>query len=251
MKFGRSILINIGPPLLVLLLIGGGLEFIVRVFSISHNVLPPTSVILVALGQNFSSLLPHLLLTLRVLFISFLIGVPVGIILGALLSEFHILEVAFSPYVIVLLTTPLTTVVPLFMMWIGFGAEMRIIIVTMQTIPIVMLNSIAGFQKVEREKLELASSLGGNRIQTFFKIIFPNALPQVFTGAKLGAIFSTIATVSTGVAGAQAGLGNRIVMYAGFVDTDIVYACIILIALIGVTLFYIIENFQNLLVRAG
>lgn len=240
---------QIGPPLLVLILAGGGLEAIVRGAQISFTVLPPPSVMVGTLFKYFiSDLLGHYLVTLKVIMIGFAVGVPLGIFFAALISEFRILEITFSPYVIIFVTTPLIVLVPLFRMWLGFGSNVRAIVVVLQTIPIVTLNAIAGFTEVERDKLNLMRSLGASRFQAFIKVIFPNALSSVFTGIKLGAIFSTIATVSTGFASAGSGLGSRIVLYSGYVETPLVFACILLIAFTGISLYYTIDFIQNIIV---
>jgi NitT/TauT family transport system permease protein len=179
----------------------------------------------------------------------FLIGVPLGIGFAAVLSQYQIIEKAFKPYVIFLVTTPMLTLVPLFMMWLGFGSRARILVVILQTIPIVTLNSITGFSSVEKFKLDLARSLGATKRQTFFKIVFPNAMPQVFTGIKLGGIFATIAALGAQFAGAKNGFGNRIIYFSRLIETEISFACIVLVALIGITLFTVISRIERSVVN--
>mgnify|MGYP001791743216 CR=1 FL=1 len=233
-------------PIAVLAILLLGLELIVYVFKIPRQVLPSPHAILLALYTNFASaILSHLMITLYVILAGFVIGVPVGIFLAALLSQYKIVEKAFSPYVILLVTTPMITLVPLFMMWFGFGINVRVFVVILQTVPIVILNSITGFNTVDSSKIELADSMGATRIQKFVKIIFPNALPQVFTGIKLGGIFATIAAITAGFSGAKSGLGNRVLYFSKFIETEIAFACIILIALIGISLYMLISQVES------
>jgi ABC-type nitrate/sulfonate/bicarbonate transport system permease component len=241
---------NVIAPVITFIIIFGGLELIVRGFNISRQILPAPSAIVVALVNNFfSDLGEHFLLTIFEILTGFVVGVPLGIAFAALLSQNKLLLKAFSPYVIFLVTTPMLTLVPLFMMWLGFGGKARILVVILQTIPIVTLNSITGFNSVEKFKLNLARSLGATKNQTFFKVIFPNAMPQVFTGIKLGAIFATIAALGAQFAGARNGLGNRIIYYSRLIQTETAFASIVLVAIIGISMYMIISRVERHVVK--
>jgi ABC-type nitrate/sulfonate/bicarbonate transport system permease component len=84
-----------------------------------------------------------------------------------------------------------------------------VIVVIIQATPIITLNTLNGFTNIEGEKLELAKSVGASKLQTFIKIIFMNAMPQVFTGIKLGCIFSTIGAISADFVAGTVGLCSR------------------------------------------
>lgn len=241
---------NFLVPILTFIIIFGGWELIVHIFRIPRQILPPPTAIFKALIENFvSDIGKNFLATIYVILVGFLVGVPLGIAFAALLSQFKLIQTAFSPYVIFLVTMPMLTLVPLFMMWLGFGPEVRILVVLLQTIPIVTLNSITGFNSVPKSKLDLARSVGATRLQTFIKIIFPNALPQVFTGIKLGGIFATMAAIGAEFSGAKLGLGNRIIYYSRLVETDIAFACIVCVAIIGLVLFNIVARVERSVVN--
>jgi ABC-type nitrate/sulfonate/bicarbonate transport system permease component len=137
------------------------------------------------------------------------------------------------------------TMVPLFMLWMGFDSRVRMIVVILQATPIIVLNTLTGFQTTETQKLELMRAMGASKLQTFCKVIFPNALPQVFTGLKLGCIFSTIAAMSADLAAGKAGLGYRIQQYSGLIMTEMAYGTIIIVALIGIILFQIVAGIEK------
>lgn len=237
-------------PLVAFVIIFGGLEAIVRAFGIPRWVLPAPSSIVSSLVANFVPLLlPHFIVTIEEVGVGFLVGVPLGIALAAVLSQFKIIDRALSPYVILLVTTPLITLVPLFMLWLGFGIHVRMLVVIIQTFPIVMMNSVTGFNNVEELKTELMESLGASRLQTFWKVIFPSALPQVFTGIRLGGVFATIAAISTEFAGGKNGLGNRIVYFSSFIQTELAFACIVVVALIGIGLFSAVLAAERKVIR--
>jgi len=181
-------------PLVLLAVVIALVEFIVVAFDISRTVLPAPHAIFSHMVRNFErDILSHMLFTLRVILTGYFVAIPLGMLIAAISSQFNILIKAITPLNILLVVTPMITLVPLLMLWMGFDARVRIIVVILQATPIIAINTLTGFSRTEAMKLELMRSMGASRLQTFFKVVFPNALPQVFTGLKLGCIFSTIA----------------------------------------------------------
>lgn len=230
------------PPIVVLILLIGFLEGLTKGLHIDPTVLPSPSQMLTALVAHFvPDLMPHMFNTIGCILSGFLIGVPLGMVLAALFSQFGLLTKTFTPYVIILSTTPLLTLIPLFRLWLGFASWVKIVVVVVQIVPIITLNSVTGFCSVHKEKLELMESYGATRWESFWKVTFPSALPFIFTGCKLGIIFATIATISCELNGFSEGLGSRVSVYSKFLQTDVVFAVIILIAVVGIVLFDMIS----------
>ncbi|GIO10012.1 membrane protein [Brevibacillus reuszeri] len=218
------------------------LEIIIRTAGISRTVLPTPTGILVETIRNFGSdIWPHFVFTLKVVVIGFIVATILGMTLAGLFSQYDLIVKAVSPFIILFVVTPMITIVPLFMLWLGFDPNIRILVVILQAAPIIMLNTLSGFTSVETEKLELMRSMGASRRQTFFKLILPNAMPQVFTGIKLGCIFSTIGAISADFVGGSVGLGFRILQYSGLVMTEMTYGTILIVALIGIVLYQLVS----------
>lgn len=232
-------------PLLVLAIIVIALEIGLRVFNVPRYVLPTPSSIVVETGKNFGVILPHFLFTLKIIVIGFAVSIPLGVLLAALFSQFDLLVKAVSPVIIWLVITPMITLIPLIMLWLGTDPNLRVLVVIIQATPIITLNTLNGFTAVEGEKLELARAVGASKLQTFTSIVFMNALPQVFTGIKLGCIFSTIGAVSADFVAKTIGLGDRIIQFTKYNLTEQSYGCIILIALIGISLYSIVQFIEN------
>ena len=93
---------------------------------------------------------------------------------------------------ILLVTLPMMVVLPVYMVWVGYDVNYRAILSFIQVAAILTLNTLSGFKNVDQSKLDLAKSYGASRWQTFTKIIFPNALPEVFQGLRLGCTFSIL-----------------------------------------------------------
>lgn len=238
--------INIIAPLIVLIIIYGGLEIIIRVAGINRIVLPTPTAIIIKMSEAFvQDIWPHFIYNFKVIFLGFLCAVTLGMLLAAICSQFKILVKAISPYVILLVVTPMITLIPLMQLWLGSDPNIRILVVVIACTPIIMLNTLTGFTNVETAKLELARSMGASKLQTFTKIIFPNAMPQVFTGVKLGCIFSTIASVTADFIFGMQGLGFKVQQATKYVMTEVVYGSIILIAIIGFVLYKIVGMIEK------
>lgn len=235
-------------PLVVLAIIYIGLEIGLRAFHVAAYVMPTPTHIIQGTIKSFAIILPDFLFTLKIICIGFCVAIPAGILLAALFSQFDIVVKAMQPVVIWLVITPMITLIPLMTLWLGTDPNLRVIIVIIQVTPIICMNTLNGFIHVEQEKLELAKSIGATKLQTFVHITFMNALPQVFTGIKLGCIFSTIGAVSADFVSRGQGLGDRIIKFLKYSNFEQSYGCIILIAIIGISLYTVAEKIEKRIV---
>ncbi|MGM8212234.1 ABC transporter permease [Virgibacillus sp. W0430] len=245
-KGKRNIQLNVILPILTFIFLYVAFEIFIRATGVPRIVLPtPTAIIMETVQRFPADLWPHFLVTSRVIVIGFIIAIPFGIALAAIFSQLPIVVKATTPFIILLVVTPVITIVPLLVLWLGSDPNIRIIAVVVQATPIITLNTLSGFSKVETEKLELMKSIGASRVQTFIKVTFPNALPQVFTGVKLGCIFSTIGAISADFVAGNVGLGFRILQYSGSIMTEMAYGTILIVALIGISLYIIASSIEK------
>ncbi len=236
-------------PLALFVIIIAVWEICVSAFHISRTILPRPEVIVRQFVQNFArDIWPQMQFSLWVILTGYVVSVVIGILIAAVCSQFKLVTQSVSPLIILFLVTPMNTLVPIFMLWMGFNPMERILIVILQTTPIIALNTISGFSKVENSKIELMRSMGATRVQTFCKLIFPNALPQVFTGLKLGCIFSIIAAMGADLEIGKSGLGYRISEYSSLTMTEMAYGTIILVALMGNIMFEIVAKVERKLI---
>ena len=230
--------------MLAVILITG--ELIATFTDISPYILPkPSDIIVGTITRFIPDISQHFFFTLRTILIGFAVATMAGIFLAAIFSQFGIVTKAVSPVIIWLVITPMITLVPLLVLWLGYDPNLRVWVVIVQATPIITLNTLNGFTTVETEKLELAKSVGATRFQRFAKIIFMNAMPQVFTGIKLGCIFSTIAALSADFVSGNCGMGFRITQYTKYNMTYLAYGSILLIALIGLTTYSIVSAIER------
>jgi NitT/TauT family transport system permease protein len=228
-----------GLIVLVAILVIGGLEILVRWSDVESYVFPPPSEIFSAFYHGFDSFWPELLVTLRELLVGFSVGASVGIVLAALITQWPLAEKIITPYVLLLVTTPMIALVPLLMLQWGFGSMPRYVACALAVFPMVMINSATGFRRTDLAKIALARSYGASTFQIFTKVRFPLALPMIIVGLMVGSIFGLLTTIGAEMLGGRGGLGRQLMTYSGLITMDLFWAVILLIALMGVTIYVI------------
>ena len=233
-------------PLVVLAVIFIVCEYIARTGRVSEYILPAPSKIVTGVIQKFpDDIWPHFWLTLKVMLIGFVSATVLGMLLAALISQSGLVTTAISPVIIFLVITPMITLIPLLTLWLGYDPMQRVFVVIIQATPIICLNTLNGFTNLDVEKEELAKSVGCTKLQRFIKVTFMNAMPQVFTGIKLGCINATIGALSADTVSGNIGMGFKIKQYIKYNNIDLAYGSIILVALIGLVTYNIVESIEH------
>ncbi len=217
-----------------------GAEVAVRTLNIPSYILPAPSAIGKALVTRFPDLFwPHMKVTLYELLTGFAIGSAIGLLLAAVVTQFPLAEKIVTPYILLLVTTPMIALVPLLILVFGFTSTPRIIAVALATGPMVMINSATGFRRTDLAKIALARSYGASTFQIFTKVRFPLALPMIIVGLMVGAIFGMLTAVGAEMVGGKDGLGNQLMFWSSMVKMENFYAIILLLALMGISIYVI------------
>ena len=238
MSFAKSGLEVLAIVLVAVAVIGGA-ELAVRVFNVKAYILPRPSAIATALFTHFGVFWPHLQITLKEMLSGFAIGAAIGLILAAVITQFPFVEKVITPYILLLVTTPMIALVPLLIQKFGFGSTPRIIAVALASGPMVMINAATGFRRTDLSKIALARSYGASTLQTFVKVRFPLALPMIIVGLMVGSIFGLLTAVGAEIVGGTSGLGGQLSVYSSLLKMDYFWAIILLLALMGVLIYVI------------
>ena len=237
---------SILAPLVVLAVIFVVCEWLAQTGRVSEYILPAPSKIVTGVIQKFpDDIAPHFFLTMRVMLIGFVSATVLGMVIAAIISQSSMLTNAITPLIIFMVITPMITLIPLLTLWLGYDPMQRVYVVIIQATPIITLNTLNGFTNLSIDKQELSKSVGCTRWQRFFKVTFMNAMPQVFTGIKLGCINATIGALSADTVSGNIGMGFKIKQYIKYNNIDMAYGCIILVALLGLITYNIIEHIEH------
>jgi NitT/TauT family transport system permease protein len=215
----------------------GSTELALRAFNVPQYIMPAPSLIAEALVTEFPIILPQLGHTLVELVSGFAIGASIGLVLAAVITQFPFVEKIITPYILLLVTTPMLALVPLLILRFGFGYTPRIIAVALAAGPMVMINAATGFRRVDRGKLALARSYGASTLQIFWKIRAPMALPMILVGLMVGSIFGLLTAVGAEMVGGGFGLGNRLTSYSSMIQMPQFFAVVLILSVLGILIY--------------
>ena len=223
-------------------------ELIVYVFKIKSYVLPPPSEILIALVKYRTLMLTEALYTIRSMFIGYIIAVILGVLMAVPIAFSPFMQRTIYPLLVFSQLVPKVALAPIFIIWFGFRLLPKLMVVFLLSYFPVVLNSIVGLKTIDPEIIQLSRSTGASPARLFFKVRLPNALPTFFTGFKLAAISATIGAVIGEFIGSDAGLGFVILTANGDLQTDMSFAAIIVLTLMGLLLYFTIEFIERMVI---
>ena len=182
--------------------------------------------------QNFT-LWQHTGISLQRVLLGFLFGAALGIPIGYAMGLTNWSRGWFDPIVEFMRPVPPLALIPLMIIWFGIGEASKVILLLLAALWIMIIAARSGVSGVAISKVHAAYSLGASKWQILTKVIVPNSLPEIFTGARvaMGVCWGTV--VAAELVAAERGIGMMIMVASKFQLTDIVIVGIILIGIIG------------------
>jgi NitT/TauT family transport system permease protein len=229
-------------PLLIAFLLLATWETIVAVKHVPPYILPAPSAIAKALVENWASLSASMLTTITVTLQGFFGAAVAAILLAIVFSQSRLAERALYPYAVILQVTPVVSIAPLIMIWVGFehiDLALALIAGMIAFFPI-LSNAVQGLKSTDFNLIDLTRLYGASRWQTLFKVQLPSALPQLLTGMKVGGVIALIGEVTAEFAagsGTASGLAWRIVESGNRLEIATLFAALALLALTGILFF--------------
>ena len=210
----------------------------VRVMDIPAVLLPAPSAIVETLHRLFFPLiLKHAIPTMLESLAAFVISCVIGVALAGLLSSSRLLREALYPNVVFFQLIPKIALAPLFIVWLGIGAESRLSFAVFISFFPVVIATLAGLDNVDKSLLRLCRALRASEWQVFRDVRLPFAIPYVFSGMKIATTFAIIGVIVGEFITSQAGLGYLILFASAQAETTLIFAAITVLCLFGL-LFY-------------
>ena len=203
---------------------------------------------IIFVGKNLFSggyMLPALWITILEVIYGFALAVAIGFSLGVLVGETVFGERAIMPYLVAIDTMPKVAFAPLFVAWLGFGIESKVALAAfIATFPIVV-GTAAGLHSADENARMLFKTMGASRWQTLVKMKLPFALPQIFTGLKIGAVGVMAGAITGEFLGGGKGFGELIRVAASQLNTPRVFSLILYLSLLGLALYALVTWAQR------
>jgi putative hydroxymethylpyrimidine transport system permease protein len=201
---------------------------------------PSPAEIASALWDNRALLAENAWVTLREVVLGFLIGLAAGVGFAVALRLSTTLRRTVYPLLIASQAIPIVVFAPILVIWLGFGIGPKLAIVALVCFFPIAVATLDGLRGVDPEAIKTMRTLDASRRQTLWRVEMPAALPSLFSGARIAAVFAPIGAVFGEWAGSDSGLGHMILLDNGQLETAREFAATALLAAIALALFGLI-----------
>jgi len=161
--------------------------------------------------------------------LAILVSVPLGILMGT----FQVGQAAFEPVIGLLRYLPASAFIPLLIIWLGLGEPSKIAILFIGTVFFNTLMTADVVRNVPRPLIDVSYTLGARRGEVLGKVIVPHSLPGIIDAIRVNAAAAWNFVVVAELINSTAGLGYRIVRAQRFLQTDRIFAVLIVIGVAG------------------
>ncbi|MGB3222656.1 MAG: ABC transporter permease [Desulforhopalus sp.] len=222
-------------------------ELITRTGLVPRWFLPIPSDVLETLIEITQSgvLFFHFAASMKRALLGYSMAAVIGVTMGLLIAWSPLLEDIFDP--LIELIRPLSTfaLIPIFFLWFGIGDTSKVMIIFKSCFFPITLNTIAGIKGVDTKLINAARSLGASGIQLWLRVLIPAALPTIMTGLRISTALSMMSLVGVEMLSSDSGLGFMVIDAQRTFDTNLVFAGILVLSIIGFSLDRMARMVQN------
>jgi sulfonate transport system permease protein len=185
------------------------------------------------------------LVSLRRVFLGFVIGSAIAIALAVVAGLSRIGEDAIDPVMQMLRTLPHFGLITLFIIWMGIGEAPKVALIAMGVTFPLYLNTFAGIRGIDRKVLEAARSMHLTRRQRIRHVILPGALPQTLVGLRQSLGIAWLSLIVAETISPQVGLGHMINQAKEFLQTDVIVLGLAVYSLLGLATDAIVRHLER------
>lgn len=232
-------------PIIFFILIIFLWEIIVVSFHIPNYLLPAPHKIAVEIARMGKSLLKDTAITMIEAVLGFILGCGIGVLTAIGFAHSKTMKLSMYPYAIALKTIPIVAIAPLLILWFGNGMPAKIVMSALICYFPVIVNTVKGLKSVSPESLDLMDSLSATKWQVFTKLRWHNALPYIFSALKISATLAVIGAIVGELAGANKGIGYVILVSSYRLETNMLFAAIVMSSIGGILFFGLIALLEK------
>jgi NitT/TauT family transport system permease protein len=206
-------------------------------FRVPVVVMPPPARVMGSLVADWQILLGESWTTFLECVYGFALAVVIGILIAVMVTTSRTLNLMFYPILIATQSIPKVAIAPLVLVWFGTGIESKVAIAFIVAFFPMVVDTATGLRATPEDLLDLARSLKCHRLQIFWKIQVPSALPFIFSGAKVAVTLAVIGAVIGEFVGSDSGLGNLVLSANAQVNLPLVWAALVFLSILGMMLY--------------
>lgn len=216
-------------------------ELVIHLADIKAYILPKPSRVIGRLIEDRDVLWGHTLTTIQEALVGFVIAIVLAIIIAGIMNRYKLVKLIFYPVLVISQTIPIIALAPLFLVWFGFGILTKVVVVVIVCFFPIVVSLVEGLAVVDQDMINLMKSLKAKPLDVFLKVQVPAVMPAFFSGLKIAATYSIMGAVIAEWLGAQTGLGIYMTRAMNSFKADALFADIVIVVVISVSLFKLID----------
>lgn len=183
----------------------------------------------------------HLSVTLSEAAVGVVLGASLGISTGVYMGLFPRVHQFMNPFLVWAMAIPKVTIIPLLTLYLGIGFGHKVFIVFLFSYFLFVFNTIAGIRQAQENHIKVARTLGASQGQIIRKVILPSAVPSIMAAVRIEAATCLVAALFAEIFASKAGLGNLLNRLTGVYDTAGVFALVMIISLISLSIIFFVD----------
>ncbi|WEJ58719.1 ABC transporter permease [Devosia sp. FJ2-5-3] len=224
-------------------------ELAARLFAPGPTpIIPPPTILVTYVADHLGLLAVVVRPTLIEAVSGFCIGAAFSIVMAAIFVRYRGVEAALSNTLVLIHSLPMLAIIPLLVIWFGIGYTPKIVVAALATFFPVLNGALRGLRSADRSTLELMHLLNATGMQTLLKVRIPSSLPYIFAGLKIAAPQAVLGATVAEWIGSREGLGSQILMALLNYDVPLLWACMVLCAVMAALGFCIIVAIEYLVI---
>jgi sulfonate transport system permease protein len=218
---------------------------------VNATIFPPLDLILGALWDGISSgaLLDDIAISLQRSGLAFAAAVIVGVPLGLFMGQIRAVEQALDPLLQFFRQTSALALYPVFILLLGLGEASKVFVIFWATLFPLLLATIGGVKEVDTKLIEMARTYGAGPVSIFRRVVLPASVPAIFVGLRLSATTALLLLIAAEMIGANKGIGFQVMNAQYNFQVPLMFAAILLLALLGLAANAILVLLQRKLCR--
>src|SRR6476469_10661251 len=235
-------------PVLFLVLLIVLWDVAIRIVRIPPYQIPKPADVLLTLWTEGPQLLQQAVPTTIATVQGFLLSAVFGIGIAVLIAGSRTVESYVYPLLVFSQSIPKIAIAPLFVVWFGFGMFPKVLSAFMLGFFPVVVSAVQGFKSVDPDMVDLARAMQGSRFRVFRAVNLPHAMPAIFSGLKVSITLAVVGAVVGEFVGSNSGIGYVLQRSIGTFDLPTMFAALVILALLGVVLFWIVDRIERLVI---
>jgi NitT/TauT family transport system permease protein len=216
-----------------------------RLFQVTAFVIPAPSAVVMAMVQYQKSLFNNALHTLWMTTVGFGISIIFGLLIGLLVGSSRVFYAGLNPLLIGFNSIPKVAVVPLLVIWFGVGYLPPVLTAFVISFFPIVVNIATGLATIEPETEDVMKALGASRLQIMWKVGIPRSMPYFFGALKVGITLAYVGCVIGEQNASNVGIGNLISRATADFNVPLIFASLIVLAILGVFLVVIVDVIES------